>query len=124
MGDFFGTLAQEIVRGMRRGHRVLPPGRPRRDTAVMGRPFYNSRMPSSAPRTDAAPSDVLAARREHQRRRALALSPAERLAEMDALIADAWRLLERNPTALRHFVRRNHHRRRAEPGGETTHDGT
>jgi hypothetical protein len=54
----------------------------------------------------------------------MALTPAERLAEMDALIADAWRLLESNPSALRHFVRRNHHRRRAGCGGEKTDDGT
>jgi hypothetical protein len=40
----------------------------------------------------------------------MAITPAERLAEMDTLIADAWRRLENTPTALRYFVQRNHHR--------------
>ena len=81
-------------------------------------------MRSSDPHPVAAPPDLFAARREHQRRRAMALTPAERLAVMDALIADAWRLLESNPAALRHFVQRNHHRRRAGSGAEKTRDGT
>jgi hypothetical protein len=81
-------------------------------------------MRSSDPHPVAAPPDLFAARREHQRRRAMALTPTERLVEMDALIADARRLLESNPTALRHFVQRNHHRRRAGSGAEKTHDGT
>ena len=53
----------------------------------------------------------------------MALTTTERLLEMDALIADAWRLLESNPAALRHFVQRNHHRRRAGCDGEKTDDG-
>jgi hypothetical protein len=81
-------------------------------------------MCPSDPHPVTAPLDLFAARREHQWRRAMALTPAERLAVMDALIADAWRLLERNPAALRHFVQRNHHRRRAGCGREQTHDGT
>jgi len=81
-------------------------------------------MRSSDPHPVAAPPDLFAARREHQRHRAMALTPAERLAVMDALIADAWRLLESNPTALRHFVQRHHHRRRAGSGAEKTRDGT
>lgn len=93
-------------------------------TAAAYIPFYNPGMCPSDPDTAAAPPDLFAARREHQRRRAMALTPAERLAVMEDLIADAWRLLERNPTALRHFVQRNHHRRRAGSGGEKTHDDT
>lgn len=93
-------------------------------TAAACLPFYTASMSPSAPDPVAAPPDLLAARREHQRRRAMALTPAERLAEMDALIADAWRLLESNPAALRHFVQRNHHRRRVGRGGERTDDGT
>lgn len=80
-------------------------------------------MTTSGPRpTDDSP-DPLAARREHQLRRALALSPAERLAEMDALVASAWRLLESNPAALRHFLRRNHHLRRTIPSAKGSGDG-
>ncbi len=80
-------------------------------TAAADRPIYNPLMCPSDPDPVAGPPDLFAARREHQRRRAMALTPAERLAKMDALIADAWRLLERNPTALRHFVQRNHRMR-------------
>jgi len=94
-------------------------------TAAACLPSYNyAGMRPSDPHPVADPPDLFAARQEHQRRRAMALTPAERLAEMDALIADAWRLLESNPSALRHFVRRNHHRRRAGCGGEKTDDGT
>ena len=93
-------------------------------TAAACLPIYNPGMHSSDPHPVAAPPDLFAARREHQRRRVMALTPAERLAEMDALIAEAWRLLESNPSALRHFVQRNHHRRRAGSGGEKTDDGT
>ena len=91
--------------------------------AAAARPIYNPCMCPSDPHPVAAPPDLFAARREHQRRRAMALAPAERLAVMDGLIADAWRLLESNPAALRHFVQRNYHRRRAGCDGEKTDDG-
>ncbi|MFM7292372.1 MAG: hypothetical protein ACKO6B_14240 [Planctomycetia bacterium] len=53
------------------------------------------------------PSDSLSARDRVRRARALAMSPAQRLAAMRRLLAQSKELLERSPAGLAHFRRRN-----------------
>ena len=56
-------------------------------------------------------SAMLEARLRHQRHRAAAMTPRERLAAMDAIIRSSWEVLSVNPDALAHFRRRNHRKR-------------
>ena len=53
------------------------------------------------------PSDSLSARDRVRRARALAMSPAQRLAAMRKLLAQSRQILERSPAGLAHFRRRN-----------------
>ena len=57
------------------------------------------------------------------RARGLALSPRERLAEMQRLIDEAWALLEKNPAGKAHFLKRNFKARRIPSTQEPTANG-
>lgn len=48
----------------------------------------------------------------HRRRKALKLSPEQRMEAFQRLQASAWQLLESNPAAMKAFIARNHHKRR------------
>jgi hypothetical protein len=56
--------------------------------------------------------------------RGLALSPRERLAEMQRLIDEAWALLEKNPAGKAHFLKRNFKARRIPVTQEPPANGT
>jgi len=58
------------------------------------------------PQTDQSVPD-LRPRNHVLKARARALSPRERLAEMQRLIDEAWAVLARHPAGLAHFRRRN-----------------
>lgn len=53
----------------------------------------------------------------------LALSPAERLARMQKLISRSWAMLQRNPAAVEHFLRRSYRARAIRPPVTDGHDG-
>lgn len=53
------------------------------------------------------PADSLSARDRVRRARTRTMSPAQRLAAMRRLLAQAREILERSPTGLAHFRRRN-----------------
>lgn len=69
--------------------------------------LYPPTLPTSA-ELDA----VFAARNRRMLARALALTPAERLARFDALMDEARHHLENNPAARQAFIARNRHQRR------------
>jgi hypothetical protein len=54
----------------------------------------------------------------------LALSPRERLVEMQRLIDEAWALLEKNPAGKAHFLKRNFKARRIPSTQEPPANGT
>lgn len=57
--------------------------------------------------TARSPFPDLGARDRARRRAFLSMTPRERLATMQRLIDEAWRVLERHPDGLAHFRRRN-----------------
>lgn len=58
------------------------------------------------------------------RKGSLALSPRERLVEMQRLIDEAWALLEKNPAGKAHFLKRNFKARRIPSTQEPPANGT
>ena len=75
--------------------------------------------------SDPIPADM--ARREGVwviRKGRLALSPRERLVEMQRLIDEAWALLEKNPAGKAHFLKRNFKARRIPSTQEPPANGT
>jgi hypothetical protein len=70
------------------------------------------------------PSSGLAACDRARRRECLSLTPRERLAAMQRLIDEAWRVLERHPDGLAHFRRRNFKARSVGHLQQRGHDGT
>lgn len=81
---------------------------------------YTADMSSRA-ESPATPS--LSQRDRVMRARTLAMHPRERLAAMQRLIDDAWALLQRNPTGLDHFLRRNYKARSIARPSERSSDG-
>ena len=53
----------------------------------------------------------------------MALSPRERLAEMQRLIDEAWAILEQNPAGKAHFLGRNFKARRVPSAQEPPEHG-
>ena len=58
-----------------------------------------------------------------QKVRGMALSPRERLAEMQRLIDEAWAILEQNPAGKAHFLGRNFKARRVPSAQEPPEHG-
>ena len=101
-----GPSTRRIIRGM---------SVPNRDRAES--PASHAAMQRHG---DADLALLLAARSRHQQRRALMLTPEERMVAMQKLIDQSWAVLQANPAALAHFRARNF-RKRATAVGESAH---
>jgi hypothetical protein len=69
-------------------------------------------MDSPLINTAAIDEVAIDAMNRHRRRETHQLSPEQRMEAFQRLQASAWQLLESNPTAMRAFIARNHHKRR------------